>query len=53
MDDSMEKALRYISEELKDHPEADKMKLVEKVSREFNLTPIQTEFLTDKYICKV
>jgi len=52
MDDSMEKALRLIAEELKENPAADKLKLIEKVSRECDLTPVQTEFLTDKYLLK-
>jgi hypothetical protein len=50
MDDSMEKALRQMAEELKDNPAQDKLKLIEKVSRDCNLTPVQTEFLTDKYL---
>ncbi len=52
MDESMEKALRLISEELKENPAQDKLKLIEKASRECNLTPVQTEFLSDKYLLK-
>jgi len=48
MDDSMEKAIRYISEILKENPNADKLKLVEEVSTKFNLNPLQTEFLSNK-----
>lgn len=52
MDESMEKALRAIAAELKENPGADRLKLIEKVSRDCNLTPVQTEFLTDKYLLK-
>ena len=48
MDDSMEKAIRYISEILKENPNADKLKLVEETSTKFNLNPLQTEFLSNK-----
>jgi len=50
MDDTMEKAIKYISEVLKDTPDADKMKLVEETSTKFNLNPLQTEFLTNKIV---
>ncbi|HOK02133.1 MAG TPA: hypothetical protein PKX79_04870 [Spirochaetota bacterium] len=50
MDDSMEKAIRFISEELKENPSADRLKLIERAGREFNLSPIQTEFLTEKFV---
>ncbi len=50
MDESMEKALRAIAEELKENPDADRMKLIEKVSRDCNLTPVQEEFLASKYL---
>ncbi|HOP63970.1 MAG TPA: hypothetical protein PK358_04300 [Spirochaetota bacterium] len=50
MDDSMESALRFIAEELKTNPDADRMKLIEKASREYNLSPMQEEFLTSKYL---
>jgi hypothetical protein len=48
MDDTMEKAIRYISEILKENPNADKVKLVEEASTKFNLNPLQTDFLSNK-----
>jgi len=50
MDDTMEKAIKYISEILKDNPGADKLKLVEDTSKQFNLNPLQTEFLSNKIL---
>ncbi|HNX25187.1 MAG TPA: hypothetical protein PKG60_14165 [Spirochaetota bacterium] len=50
MDDTMEKAVKYISEILKETPNADKMELVEETSKKFNLNPLQTEFLTNKIV---
>ena len=49
---SMEEAVRFISIELKDNPNADKAKLIERVSQEFDLTPLQTEFLINKWVLK-
>ncbi|MCL1833545.1 MAG: hypothetical protein FWG49_03490 [Leptospirales bacterium] len=48
MDDTMEKAIKYISEILKETPDADKVKLVAEASAKFNLNPLQTEFLSNK-----
>lgn len=50
MDDTMEKAIRYISDILKDTPDADKLQLIEETSKKFNLNPLQTEFLTNKIV---
>lgn len=50
MDDTMEKAIKYISEMLKETPGADKTKLIEDTSKRFNLNPLQTEFLTNKIV---
>ncbi len=47
---SMEEAIRFISLELKDNPDAEKVKLIEKASQQFDLTPMQTEFLLNKYV---
>ncbi len=46
----LEEAVRFISMELRDNPEADKLKLIERVSQKFNLNPLQTEFLMNKYV---
>ncbi|MGQ9844189.1 MAG: hypothetical protein ACUVRK_11595 [Spirochaetota bacterium] len=50
MDKSMEDAIRFISFELQDNPRADIPKLIEKASQQFDLTPLQTEFLVNKFI---
>ena len=50
MDSSMENAIKYIGQELKANPDADKNKLIEEASQKFNLNPLQTEFLVNKYI---
>lgn len=47
---AIEDAVRYISLELKDNPGADKTKLIEDASQKFDLSPIQTEFLLNKYV---
>jgi len=50
MDDTMEKAVRYISEILKENPNADKIKLVEETCTKFDLNPLQAEFLSNKIV---
>ena len=50
MDDTMEKAVKYISEILTEDPNADKLKLVEETSKKFNLNPLQTDFLSNKIV---
>ncbi len=47
---SMEDAIRYISLELQDNPDADRTKLIEKASQQYDLNPIQTEFLLNKFV---
>jgi hypothetical protein len=50
MDKSMEDVIRYISGELRDNPKADRSKLIDEASQRFDLTPMQTEFLINKYV---
>ena len=50
MDTSLEEAVRFISTELKDNPGTDKLKLIEIASQRFDLNPLQTEFLVNKFI---
>lgn len=50
MDESMKNAIKYISEQLKDEPESSKNQLIEDASRKFDLSPLQTEFLINKYV---
>ncbi|MDY6968546.1 MAG: hypothetical protein SVR08_07835 [Spirochaetota bacterium] len=46
----MEEAVRYISIELKEDPDADRSLLIEKASQKFDLNPLQTEFLLNKFV---
>lgn len=46
----MEDAFRFISLELKDNPDADRSKLIEVAAQKFDLTPLQTEFLVNKFV---
>lgn len=50
MDDSIKNAMKYISEVLKDAPDSNMPELVDETSRKFNLSPMQTEFLTNKFV---
>ena len=50
MDDSIKNAMKYMSEKLKENPSCDKNKIIEEASREYDLSPLQTEFLINKYI---
>ncbi|MFH0974447.1 MAG: hypothetical protein V1874_01545 [Spirochaetota bacterium] len=49
-DKSMEETIRFISAELNANPDADRIKLIEKASQEFDLNPLQTDFLMNKYV---
>ncbi len=50
MDTSLEDAIRFISLELKDNPGSDRAKLIDQASQRFDLTPVQTEFLVNKFV---
>ncbi|MBN2159463.1 MAG: hypothetical protein JW807_08715 [Spirochaetes bacterium] len=50
MDKSMEDAIRYISNELKENPNAGKSKIIEEAAQKFDLDPKQTEFLVNKFV---
>jgi hypothetical protein len=50
MDPSMENAFRFISAELKENPGVDRSALIDEASRRYDLNPMQTEFLINKYI---
>jgi hypothetical protein len=38
-------AVKWIDEQLRDHPKVDRVKLVEQASRRFDLSPLDEEFL--------
>jgi hypothetical protein len=50
MDQSVENAIRFISDALCENPKADKVKLIEAASERFDLNPMQEEHLYDFYI---
>lgn len=50
MDSSLENAIKFISGELKLDPGINKAKLIEEASRKFDLTPMQEEYLVNKYV---
>jgi len=50
MDQSLENAIRFISDALCANAKADKVKLIEEASERFDLTPMQEEHLYDFYI---
>ena len=46
----LEDAIRLISMELKDNPDSNRVELIERASQKFDLNPLQTEFLLNKYV---
>ena len=50
MGDKIERAITYYSNRLTEEPEINKQKLLEETSQEFNLTPIQENFLLNKFV---
>ncbi len=50
MYDEITGAVKFISQELKINPDTDKSRLIDEASQKFNLTPVQTDFLVNKYI---
>jgi hypothetical protein len=42
---SIKDAVKWIDEQLRDNPGADRMKLVDEAGRRFDLTPLQSDFL--------
>lgn len=49
---NIEDAVRHIGTELRDNPDADLVQLIEQASQQFDLNPMQQEFLINKYILK-
>ena len=47
--DAIRKAVKWISDELKEDPKKPLQKLVNNASMRFNLSPKETEFLTEFY----
>jgi hypothetical protein len=41
----IKQAIKWIDEQLRDNPQADRVKLVDEASRRFDLTPLDADFL--------
>ena len=41
----IKQAIKWIDEQLHDHPDANRMKLVDEASRRFDLSPLDEDFL--------
>ena len=41
----IKQAVKWIDDQLRDNPAADRMKLVDEAGRRFDLTPLDTDFL--------
>jgi len=50
MDKSIEDAIRFISNELEENPDTNRSSLINRACQQFDLTPMQGEFLTNKFI---
>ena len=50
MDDSISEAVKFIGQALKEDENADRSKLIEEASRRFDLNPLQSEFLLNKFL---
>jgi hypothetical protein len=42
----IKQAVKWIDDQLQDRPTADRMKLIDEASRRFDLSPLDTDFLT-------
>jgi hypothetical protein len=42
----IKQAVKWIEDQLIDHPDADRVKLVDEASRRFDLSPLDTDFLS-------
>ena len=41
----IKQAVKWIEDQLIDHPDADRVKLVDEAARQFDLSPLDTDFL--------
>jgi hypothetical protein len=44
-DAALQRAVQWMSDRLKEEPDANRAQLIDQASREFGLTPLQEEFL--------
>jgi hypothetical protein len=49
VEQGLKEAIKWINAELQDNPEAKVGVLIDQASRQFNLTPLQTDFLYREY----
>jgi len=45
----IKQAVKWLDEQLRDHPSADRLKLVDEASRRFDLTPLAADFLLRQF----
>src|SRR6267143_5493993 len=45
----IKQAVKWLDEQLRDHPSADRLKLVDEASRRFDLTPLDADFLLRQF----
>jgi len=49
MDESLKNAIKYISSRIKENGDADMLNLIEDAAKMFDLNPLQSEFLINKF----
>ncbi|MFQ5880945.1 MAG: hypothetical protein ACE5I9_00545 [Candidatus Methylomirabilales bacterium] len=52
MEQGLKGAMKWINAELQDNPESNVGLLIDRASQQFNLTPLQTDFLYREYARK-
>ena len=50
MNDSLKKAIEFISDNIKRMPDKDISKIIDRASKKFDLNPKQQEFLIKKFV---
>lgn len=50
MDDSLTKAIEFISDNIKRMPDKDRSKIIDRAAKKFELNPKQEEFLIKKFV---
>ena len=49
---SLRKAIKWIDDQLRDRPTADRVKLIDEAGRRFDLTPLDADFLLRHFAAK-
>jgi hypothetical protein len=50
MNDSLKKAIEFISDNIKRMPDKDRSKIIDRAAKKFDLNPKQQEFLIKKFV---